>query len=79
MIYMEFFENLCKREAIEKQSSESNKSNDNQMNKLNENEEFMLSDNSIRNFIKNADVKLADYKVYDKQEKNSCILRGTIS
>ena len=29
MIYMEFFENLCKREAIEKQSLESNISNDN--------------------------------------------------
>ena len=63
---MEFFENLCKREANEKQSLETNISNDNQMNKSSENEEFMLSDNSIRNFIKNADIKLADYKVYDK-------------
>ena len=40
------------------------------MNKSAENEEFMLSDNSIRNFIKNADIKLADYKVYDKDLKD---------
>ena len=66
MIYMEFFENLCKREAIEKQSLDSNQANDNQMDKSGKNDEFMLSDNTIRNFIKNADIKLADYKVYDK-------------
>ena len=73
---MEFIENLFARENIEEQNLEIQESISNQENELNFNNEIELksqldeekefSDKYIRNILKRSDVKLADYKVYDK-------------